>query len=169
VADIQFRLGEGPCIEAHTRATAVLEEDLGDVDRWPAHARAALAAGVRAVFVFPLRMGGISLGALELSRRTVGMLTHEELEDALVVADIATVVVLDLQAQVPPGRDSELGLLAQVDVRHTHVHQATGMISAQLGVTVADAMAKLRTNAFGSDRSIYEVAHDVVGGRLRFS
>jgi hypothetical protein len=42
------------------------------------------------------------------------------------------------------------------------------MVSAQLDVTIADALATLRAAAFRSVRSIYEVAVDVVDRRISF-
>jgi hypothetical protein len=43
------------------------------------------------------------------------------------------------------------------------------MASVQLGVTVIDALARLRAYAFVHDRALPEVAADVVARRLRFS
>ena len=48
------------------------------------------------------------------------------------------------------------------------VHQAAGMIAAQLGVGLVEAIARLRARAFGTDSSIYDLSFDVVERRLRF-
>ena len=48
------------------------------------------------------------------------------------------------------------------------VHQATGMIAAQLGATPSDALARLRAAAFERGSSIYDIAQDVVERRVRF-
>ena len=48
------------------------------------------------------------------------------------------------------------------------IHQATGMIAAQLDDTVANALARLRASAFTSGRPMYDVAQDVVERRVRF-
>ena len=48
------------------------------------------------------------------------------------------------------------------------VHQATGMVSVQAGVSIEDAFLMLRARAFSSDRLLAEVAHEVVERRLRF-
>ncbi len=48
------------------------------------------------------------------------------------------------------------------------IHQATGMIAAQLDDTVANALARLRAAAFAAGRSMEEIAQDVVEGRVRF-
>jgi AmiR/NasT family two-component response regulator len=49
------------------------------------------------------------------------------------------------------------------------VHQATGMVMVQLSVDAADAFLALRAHAFATDRSLLDVAIDVVERRLRFS
>jgi ANTAR domain len=88
------------------------------------------------------------------------------LADALVAADIARDAVLyQPYASADPGLSE---LLAAVGPDRIVIHQATGMIAAQLDDTVADAQARLRTAAFASGRSMYDVAQDVIERRVRF-
>ena len=47
------------------------------------------------------------------------------------------------------------------------VHQASGMVAAQLEIGVGEALVRLRAYAFANDRSLSEVAEDVVARRLR--
>ena len=49
------------------------------------------------------------------------------------------------------------------------VHQATGMVQVQLGVTIEEAFLMLRAHAFAAGRPVAGVARDVVERRLRFS
>lgn len=164
--ELQFALGEGPGLDAHHLRRPVLEPDLGadDGERWPAFRRAALANGIAAVFAFPLHLGVIRLGTLDLYRDRAGALDHEQLADALVLADVAIDGILDLQAQVPPG-----ALHPRLDDggHRAAVHQATGVLSVQLGISMADALARLRAHAYADQRSLYDVAADVLGDRLR--
>ncbi|HEX2850964.1 MAG TPA: ANTAR domain-containing protein [Acidimicrobiales bacterium] len=164
---LQYDLGEGPCIDAYLGDAPVAEPDIGSPARarWPAFAPPALAAGARAVFGFPLRVGAARLGALNLYRATAGPLSDAQHGDALIAADIAAQAVLLMQAGAPPGR-----LASELDDGgefHFVVHQAAGMIAAQLGVDVAQALVRLRGHAFGNGRDLTEVAHDVVERRLR--
>jgi ANTAR domain len=163
--ELQFALGEGPGVDAHHLRRPVREPDLGAVDgeRWPAFRREALTNGIGAVFAFPLHLGVIRLGTLDLYRDRAGALDHEQLANALVLADVAIDGILDLQAQVPLGAlHSRLG----PGGHRTAVHQATGVLSVRLGVSMADALARLRAYAYASQRSLYDVAADVVGDRL---
>jgi GAF domain/ANTAR domain len=168
IEQLQYGLGEGPCVDAYHQDRPVLEPDLDEpsTPRWLAFAGPAVEAGVRAIFGFPLQVGAVRLGALNLYRDRPGPLTDEQHADALVVADVAAQALLVLQADAPPGRLAT-ELEAGADF-HYVVHQASGMVAAQLEVSVGQALVRLRAYAFGNDRPLAEVAQDVVARRLRF-
>lgn len=168
IEDLQYTLGEGPCVDAYRQDRPVLEPDLAApvVSRWPGFTPPAVAAGARGVFGFPLQVGAVRLGALNLYRDQRGSLSDDQYADALVMAGVAARAVLDMQAQAPPGALAA-GLEAGSDF-HFVVHQAAGMISAQLAVSVAEALIRLRAYAFATDRLLKDVAQDVVARRLRF-
>jgi GAF domain/ANTAR domain len=162
--ELQFTLGEGPCVDASRSGRPVLHPDLlaAAMNRWPGFAAAALTAGVRAIFAFPLQVGAIRVGVLDLYRDTPGHLTDAQLLHALAFADAATLVLLHFQ---DGSAQSVLGGPLDGMAR---VHQATGMISVQLGVSLAEALLRLRAHAYGQDRPVADVAADVVGRRIRF-
>lgn len=167
--DLQFTLGEGPAVDAFSSDRPVIEPDLEHpiVRRWSAFTPLAVEAGALAVFALPLRVGAIRLGVLSLHRNDPGPLTDDQHADALAFAGVAARSVLAMQAGAIPGT---LGaeLEAGSNFRFV-VHQASGMVSAQLDVSVGDALVRLRAFAFGESRPLTEVAEDVVGRRLRFS
>ncbi|MFC4021536.1 GAF and ANTAR domain-containing protein [Micromonospora sp. GCM10011542] len=167
--ELTLTLGEGPCVDAITGGCADLVVDLAAPEclaRWPVFAPAALLAGIHAVFALPLQVGGIRLGVLDLYRTRAGGLDDDQLADALVLADTACAVLLDggrrHRATQGEGRPERVGL------QHPEVHQATGMITVQLGVTAAVALIRLRAFAYSHDRRLRDVAGDVVARRLRF-
>ncbi|MEX2587439.1 MAG: ANTAR domain-containing protein [Actinomycetota bacterium] len=163
VEDLQLSLGEGPALDAFRWAAPALEPDLASASvRWPFFGPAAVGLGVAAVFSFPLQVGVIRLGALNLFRGTSGFLSREELADALVLADVVTQDIIDLQA--------EGGLhvtVAQSLGRRTHVHQATGIVAAQTGSDMAGALARIRAYAFANEISIFDVADQLIARRLK--
>jgi hypothetical protein len=122
--------------------------------------------GVRAIFGFPLQVGAVRLGALNLYCNRPGPLDDEQHADALVMADVAAQALLVLQANAPPG-GLAAELEADADFQYV-VHQASGMVSVQLDVSVAQALVRLRAYAFGNDGSLTEVARNVVERRLHF-
>jgi hypothetical protein len=168
IEELQYTLGEGPCIDAYQHDKPVLEPDLADpaVPRWLGFRARALTAGARAVFGFPLQVGTIRLGALNLYRDRPGALDDEQHADAVVMADVAARAVLSMQANAPP-ETLAAELEAGADLRFV-VHQAAGMVSAQLEVSVGEALVRLRAYAFANDRLLTDVANEVVARRLRF-
>jgi hypothetical protein len=165
---LQFDLGEGPCVDAHHRDRPVLEPHLADpaTPRWLAFTAAAVEAGARAVFGFPLRVGAVRLGSLDLYCDQPGALSDTQHADALVMADVAAEALLAMQAGAPPGMLA--AELAAGGNFQDVVHQASGMVAAQLEVGVGEALIRLRAHAFGNDLPLSDLARDVVARRLRF-
>jgi hypothetical protein len=168
IEELQYELGEGPCVDAHHEGRPVLEPDLADpgTPRWLAFSPPALAAGTRAVFGFPLRVGAARLGAMNLYRDRPGKLSDDQHADALVMADVAAQAVLAMQADAPPDVVAT-ELLASADF-HLVEHQASGMVATQLGVGVGEALVRLRAYAFSHELGLNEVAEAVVARDLRF-
>jgi hypothetical protein len=169
IEELQFTVGEGPALDAYQQERPVLEPDLADpvTPRWFGFSGPAVNVGVRAVFGFPLHVGTARFGALDLYRDRPGPLNEEHHADALAMADVVAEVVLLMQANAPRGALAA-ELASEANMRSV-VHQAAGMISAQLDVSVAEALIRLRAYAFSSDRRLVEVAGEVVGRRLRFT
>ena len=165
VQELQLELGEGPCVDAWALNEPVAEADLSGSGRWPAFSGAAVEAQVRSVFAFPLRQGAIRIGVLVLYRDHAGELSGEEWAQGMVLADVASQVVLAVQAGAP--EDQVHQLLADEPPHWAEVHQATGMVSAQLSVSMDEAFVRLRAYAFAQRRPLREVARDVVERRLR--
>ena len=131
--------------------------------RWPAFVPEALAAGARALFALPLQVGAARVGVMDLYRDVPGGLQGVELADALVFADATTQALL-IEAHA---RDVQ-GVPDLYQGYRAVVHQATGIVKAQLNVSIAEALVRLRAYAYAEERPIEDVARDVVGRRLRF-
>ena len=167
IEQLQFTMGEGPCLDAYALGRPVLTADLASASssQWPGYASAAQEHGVQAVFAFPLQIGAVRLGALDMYRSTPGDLPGSELAAALLAADAAALSLLHLadgNGRLPAG--AEPGATYQ-----SQVHQATGMVVAQLGIPEADALALIRAHAYSHDQSVASSAHEVIGRRLTFS
>jgi hypothetical protein len=160
--EAQYTLGEGPGVDAfHTGEPVLIADVEAERDRWPAYADAALVHGAAAVFAFPLRVGGIRLGTLDLYRRRSGGLTSTELADAAVLADLSSFALVERSEQA--GR---AGGEFRSAVTYQDVNIATGMLAAQLQIGLDEAFARLRAHAFASERSVLAVARDVLDRRI---
>jgi hypothetical protein len=166
ITRLQAELGEGPCLQAYSSGVPVLLPDLAaeEANQWPTFQAAALAAGLHSEFSLPLGTVRNGIGTLDLCRDTPGMLSDDQLSDALAAAGIVGDVVLT--GRYAPGGLEDL--LAAAGIDRLVVHQATGMIAAQLGETMPNALARLRVAAFTNGRSMYDLAQDVVERRVRF-
>ena len=163
--ELTTTLGEGPGVDALADGPA-LAADLTEQDSqtlWPMFAPAAVDSGVSAAFALPLQVGGIRLGVLDLYRAGAGPLGPDQLADALLLADTVCALLLDMPNPGHGHPPEAAGL------HHPEVHQATGMIIAQVGVSAAVALVRLRAYAYSHDRRLREVAADVVARRVRFS
>ncbi|MEV6596129.1 GAF and ANTAR domain-containing protein [Actinoplanes sp. NPDC051346] len=166
--ELQFTLGEGPCLEAFSTRRPVLVPDLADgaTRRWPSYTPAVHDHGLRAVFAFPLQIGAARLGVLDVFRREPGLLSDVELRRALIFADVAVTTLLDGQEQATPG--SAAAGLDDAMGNRAELFQAQGMVAVRLGVSLTDALARLRAHAFAENRRLGDVARDVVARRLQF-
>jgi GAF domain-containing protein len=165
--ELQNVAAEGPCIDAYTLGRPVLEPDLAGagVRVWPLLAPGAMRAGMRALFSFPLALDDTCLGALNLYRGQPGHLTVDELHDARLMAAMAAREILALQADAAPGTLPPQ--IADLSGDRMGIEQATGMVAAQLDVSVVDAARRLRQIAAAQGRHLADVASDVITRQLR--
>jgi hypothetical protein len=168
--EIQLDLGEGPCWEALTPRRPVLERDVqGSVDTsWPLARHAMRETGLGAVFAFPLVVAGLSLGAVDLYSRTARDISDQEVADATALSRIVARQVLRRALLAAEGAQEDTGAWTGRYSRR-EVHQATGMVVAQMGIAAPDALLVLRGHAFATGRPLRDVAEDVVGRTLDFT
>jgi hypothetical protein len=172
LAELQLTLGEGPGLDSAACGGPALASNLDQMDavrRWPMYAPAARQAGAAAIFAFPLVIGAIRVGVMALYRDRPGPLGGSQLGDALVFADTATLLLLDAQDRADgpldgPGPGGQPAGLAR---HRAEIDQATGMLTEQLGVGIADAFIRLRAYAYAQDQRLADVARDIVARRLR--
>ena len=166
--ELQFDLGEGPCWDAMNKRRPVLAPDLrGAVQSsWPVFLQSIGDAPIGALYAFPLALGSLDIGAVDLFSSQSGALSDAQIIDTVALASIVALQVLrrTLSAQtLKPDADADDGYSRRV------VHQATGMVLAQLGLSATDALLVIRGYAFSHARSVREVAVDVVARRLDFT
>ena len=164
----QLVTGEGPAVDAAERGGPVLVDDLStEYDRWPGFTAALGRDAYGAMFAFPLQIGAIAVGVLDLYRNEPVPIEPDELTAMVAVADIVTMVLLSR----PPPADIDTNTTDAwwtPSPASSEVHQATGMVIAQLSVAPRIAYLRLRAYAFAHDKPLTEVAREVIERRLRF-
>lgn len=173
IDELQFDLGEGPRWEAlRTRNPVLLPHVKSDGHTaWPVFAKAVLDYDVAAMFVFPLLLGAMDVGVIELYSSSPGPLSPVDHAAALQLCDAAAWKLLRHILTAGPGDGNgdkdpapEKSLLSRREV-----HQATGMVLAQTGLSATNALLLLRAHAFSQGLTVREVARDVVSKELDFT
>jgi GAF domain-containing protein len=169
--EIQFTVAEGPCVTAAAEGVPVLMEDLdADLARWPffSASMSEQLPEVKAVYAFPLRMGEETLGSMDLLRCEKGGLDahavreSQHVADAVVEALLSTLTEL-LNGSAPPAWEP-------ADVIRSHwssTHQAIGVVAARLDISISDALARMRAEAFRTGETLAEVTAAVLRRRPR--
>jgi GAF domain-containing protein len=166
---LQVTFAEGPCVEVIASVRPVLEPDLRSArahDLWPRFAPEAVEHGIAAVFAFPLMARGVALGALDVYSSRSADLGSDQLEDARLLADLAALAVDQLDAEP---RIADVGVSVEAPEPWAYpavVHNASGLISEQLNIHVDEALLRLRAVSFVIERTVVDVARDVVARRV---
>ncbi len=172
IDQLQFTVGEGPCLEACSTGKPMSVPDLLDEtdERWPVFTSAVfeIAPELRAIFGFPLLVGSQGIGAMNLYRHSPGDLGEKQRREARRACEIAVPIIL---ADLPLQRDSEFGSYFQKHavIDRTAVYRATGLLMLDQELTSQEAFDRLRAFAFSEGRLVEDVAEDVVAHRLRLS
>jgi hypothetical protein len=164
LAELQFTCNEGPGLVAFRTQRPVLVPDLERVPaRWPGFSSLATEHGARGVFSFPLQEGAVSLGVLELYADHRAGLDRQDIALAGAFAKVATEIILD--AGTTRGGELDPALAAPLGDRD-RIHQAQGMVMVDLGISLVDALARMRAHAFARNLTLVEIAHQVIAGTL---
>ena len=164
--ELEMTLAEGPMWEAmHGHGTTA--HDGGLDTRWPRFGPAVRGLGVRALAAVPLRLGTCEpAGCLTVLGHRQPRTTRDQwsLRD---VAEALSLTVLGDRATRQPGSvtSAVLPTFEAEDLQPT-LHQAAGALSEQYGWDVDDAIALIRARAYAEDRSVADVAEDVLNGSL---
>jgi len=159
--DLQLTVGEGPGLAAITSGAPVLVPDLSAArSRWPAFCPDAQSVGAAAMFAFPLTLGAIALGSLDCYRTTSGALSGDHVASALILAEMAFEALL---AEVAGHAPDDLGWISDI---HAEVHQASGMVMYQLGISMQAALLRIRAYAYAHELAVAVVARRIVDRSL---
>ena len=165
---VQFDLGEGPHWEALQTGAPVLCPDLASrAQSWPLFSTAAQQLGIRAVFAFPMKLGAATVGAVDLYCLTPRRLDVHQVSLASSMAD--RIAPRAVRIAMSGAEDHPFTENEHAPSLRREVHQATGMIQAQLDVTATGALARLRGHAFVAGVPVEALAADVVGGLIDFA
>ena len=156
---------EGPCPDCFRTGEPAFHDDLaGDGARWAQFGPVALAAGFRSVQALPMRLRGVTIGALNLFRTEKGTLDESDVVAAQALADVATIAILQHRAAV------EVHIVVD-QLNHALnsrvvIEQAKGILAERAGLDMAGAFSWLRNRARSHNLLLIDVAQAIIDGKL---
>lgn len=123
---LQNELHQGPCVEAYRTGDPVEVIDMANDRRFTVFSARAAAAGLAAVFTFPMHLDGIRLGAVDLYRDTPGPLAADDTAAAQTLTDVAAAFLINARTRLDTAA-------AVTDAQHRLLHDPlTGLANQVL-------------------------------------
>ncbi len=160
VDEVQYELGDGPCLHAMRDGRMVRIEDTAGKARWPEFEAQAASHGIRSCLALPLNAGGKPVGALNLYARSASAFGGAEARRAENFAENAS-GALTLAIRLA----SHAALIEQLRsslTSRTVIDQALGIIMAREHCTQARAFAIMRSASQNSNVKLRDIASAVV-------
>jgi hypothetical protein len=161
VDELQFDLGEGPCWDALTSRQPVLRPDFASNVAWPAFTEAIRDEAIGALFAFPLVVGPLEIGAIDLYSTEPLVLSFEQQKQTMALSAVVSRILL--RHAISADATGETSTYSR-----RLIHQATGMVLAQVGTSADDAYLIVQARAYADGRPMRAVAEDIIERRIRF-
>lgn len=155
--ELQYKFGEGPCLDAIWKHSLVHAPDLAREPRWPRWAPAATeATGMRSLMSFQLFTAGHTLGALNLYSRS---------RDAFTPLDEHEGTALAAHVAVALGNAVEIEQLTEAVTRRTMIGQAQGILMERFGIDADRAFQVMVRVSQQRNLKLHDIAAEVVATR----
>ena len=157
---------EGPCVDCYRGGRPIVNVKLADADgRWPRFAPQAVRAGFRSVHALPMRLRGLTVGALNMFRTEEGRMQEADVVASQALADVATIAILQHRAVVDSQQLNQQ--LTQALTTRVVIEQAKGVVAESAGVDMEKAFALLRRHSRNNNLRLSDVAQAVSTKTLR--
>jgi len=158
--DTQRELGEGPGLAAYGDTAAVTVLDLATDRRFARLAAVVIPRGLHGVLAVPVVVAGRPVGALSVY--ATQPCPWSGIDVAAVGAYAGVVAELVAASMALGARDAEVAELTQALTARVWVEQAKGALMATEGLDPAAASERLRARAGASQRTVAEVARELL-------
>ena len=156
---------EGPGLDCYRTGESVLNQNLArDYGRWLRFGPIALEAGFQSVHAVPMRLRGLTIGALNLFRAKEGALDEADVTAAQALADVATIAILQHRAAIQA--HIVVDQLNHALNSRIMIEQAKGMLAERTHLDMNEAFSWLRNHARSHNLLLVDVAQLVIDGTL---
>ena len=156
---------EGPCLDCYLTGQPVASSELALANgRWARFAPEAVAAGFHSVQALPMRLRGTIIGALNLFRVDPGELRRIDVDAARVLADVATIAILQYRASIEAQVLNEQ--LQHALNSRVVIEQAKGVVAEREQLSMEQAFAVLRNHARNHNMRLVDVSRGIIAGSL---
>jgi GAF domain-containing protein len=161
----EIQAQEGPCPDCYRTGEPARHENLAaDDSRWPRFGPVALKAGFLSVQALPMRLRGVTIGALNLFRTEKGTLEESDVAAAQALADVATIAILQHRAAIQA--HLLVDQLSHALNSRVMIEQAKGVLAERAGLDMEGAFAWLRKHARDHNQLLVDVAQSIIEGNL---
>lgn len=165
VDDIQYRLGEGPCITAVRERKPQRSGSLGGEPRWPRFGPRVGRLGVHSALSVPLMLPDQLVGALNVYARSREAFDEDAQQIGMRFAGPAAVSVLN--AQVLSRSRRLASQLSEALTSRTTIDQAIGIVMSRTGASAEEAFDRLRMISQRDNVKLAVVARNLVDEAVR--
>ena len=165
VDEIQYRLGEGPCISAADSGSTTGSGNLAGEDAWPRFGPLAADLGVHSALSLPMLLDGEVIGALNMYARSHDAFSPHSRRLGELFASSAAVVIHNARLLDQLQRENER-MQRALSTRAT-IDQALGMIMARSGISADDAFVRLRILSQRDGTKLHLIAESIVNEAVR--
>jgi GAF domain-containing protein len=156
---------EGPCPDCYRTGESSVTENLADDgSRWPQFGPVALKAGFLSALALPMRLRGVTIGALNLFRSQTGAIDEADIIAAQAMADVATIAILQHRAAIQA--HLVVDQLNHALNSRVVIEQAKGILAERSGLDMEGAFAWLRNHARSHNLLLVDVAQAIIDGKL---
>ena len=156
---------EGPCPECYRMGEPALAPDLAADDvRWPLFGPVALNAGFLSALALPMRLRGVTIGALNLFRHEIGKMDDADVIAAQAMADVATIAILQHRSAIQA--HMVVDQLTHALNSRVLIEQAKGILAERAGLDMEGAFSWLRKHARNHNLLLIDVAEAIIDGKL---
>ena len=165
IEDIQYSLGQGPCITAAGTGATVSSGSLGADPRWPRFGSRAARLGVHSALSVPLVTADGVVGAMNVYARAKHAFDTRARELGTLFAVPAAVAVQNASV-LAQTRRLAIRLQQSLEDRGV-VDRAVGILMSRAGGTEAEALNRLRALSQHEHRKLTAVAQSIVDAAVR--